>query len=399
MVLVTSFHNDTKSNNSELICTTKFARIYKFDSKYAIKCIDLDNCIPPHEPRFELSILKKLTSQNGSHQNVIKLIEFCETRSTNELELFFPWYPLTLQKFMNDHWKLKKDNHNGTKRRFNPYYNLGIEKQFYNDISNSNINEGNECNKLEYINTLDVNKYCLDFFIQLLEGLSFIHKQGIIHRDIKPENILVQIKEPINLVIADFGISYDTKNSKQLIQEPLDHKITDISTSFYKAPELLFSCKNYSMAVDVWSLMVVITQWFQSKGKYPTVPAIFDNGSNILEDGNGSDIRLILSIFEKLGIPSVEEWQEVKMYGSIDAFVGLFGETGNGQYLFNLSIEEQQSKILGYLPRMNEILDIHLRLTMINCILRMMRLQSDERWHCSELLREIKKNLKDNNTK
>jgi serine/threonine-protein kinase Chk1 len=29
------------------------------------------------------------------------------------------------------------------------------------------------------------------FFAQLIEGLDFIHKQGICHRDIKPENLLL----------------------------------------------------------------------------------------------------------------------------------------------------------------------------------------------------------------
>lgn len=389
MVFTTSLHSNKWLNNSELVHTTKFARIYKYDSKYAIKCIDLDDCIPPHDPRVELSILKRLTGQDGGHKNVIQLIESYEMKSTDELALCFLWYPLTLQKFMNNHWQLKRDDDNRTKRKFNPYYSLGINR----DNSNNNSNNDDGCNKFEYINTLDINKYCLDFFIQLLEGLAFIHKHGIIHRDIKPDNILMYVEEPVTLVITDFGISYDTKNSKQLIQEPLDNKITDISTSFYKAPELIFSCKNYTTAVDVWSLMVVVTQWFQSSGEFPTVPAIFDNGSNILEDGNGSDIRLILSIFEKLGIPPAEQWQEVKIYGSIDAFIGLFGETGDGQYLFNLPLEEQQSKILEYLPRMNEISDKHLKLTMINCILGMMHLQSNERWDCTKILKEIKKKI------
>lgn len=384
MVLDTFLHSDKKLEKSELICSTKFARIYRYNSKYAIKCIDLDICIPPHNPRFELSILKRLSEQTEDHRNVIKLIEHYEMKSTDELALCFLWYPSTLQKFMNDNWKLKKSNNSRTKRKFNPYYNLGVEEQHY---------DGDESNPVEYVNTLDVNKYCLNFFIQLLSGLSFIHKEGIIHRDIKPDNILIRMGEPIHLVITDFGISYDTKNLKQLIQEPLDNKITDISTSFYKAPELLFSCKNYTTAVDIWSLMVIVTQWFQSEGKFPCVPAIFDNGSNIIEDGNGSDIRLIISIFEKLGVPSLEEWSEVKKYGSVDAFIGIFGEKGDGKYIFNLTVMEQRSRILQYLPKLNEILDTDLKLKMVNCMLGMMHLQSDKRWDCTRLLKEINKNM------
>ena len=44
-----------------------------------------------------------------------------------------------------------------------------------------------------------------DIFRQCLEGLLYIHKEGVIHRDIKPSNILMDDKG--NIQIGDFGIS------------------------------------------------------------------------------------------------------------------------------------------------------------------------------------------------
>lgn len=360
---------DRDDKDVELICTTRFARIFRYKLKYAIKCIEADMVIPPHNPEFELSILKKLTESNNS--NIIKLLEYREVKQHDELELCFEWYPSTLAQFMKSHWKAKT-----IKKKFNPYYNVSVDQ-----------NEASNNEEKEYFNVLPVNTVAREFFTQLVIGLDFLHSHGIIHRDLKPENILMSLSDPYTLVITDFGISYDQNNKKQVSQETEDDKICDISTSFYKAPELLFSVKNYSTAVDVWSLAIIITQWFMERGDHKSVPALFDNGANDFEEG--SDIRLIMSIFEKIGIPSIDEWEEVDKYGSRDAFVGLFGDTGNGEYLYNKNEKEQEAKLTEYLPGLDILLDPKDKQLFINCLLGMLQLNSKKRWSVSQIKDEI----------
>ena len=48
----------------------------------------------------------------------------------------------------------------------------------------------------------------MDFALNLLETINYIHSKGIMHRDLKPENLILRDKNDYtDVVIADFGLA------------------------------------------------------------------------------------------------------------------------------------------------------------------------------------------------
>jgi cyclin-dependent kinase len=130
-------------------------------------------------------------------------------------------------------------------------------------------------------------------FDGLFSALEHIHSLGMIHRDIKPSNILLEtMNGPVYLI--DFGITWsaDDKDS-----EPATSKITDVGTTCYRPPEILFGNKSYDTSLDMWAAGCVVAEMARV-GHRP----IFDAGEV------GSELALIKSIFTTLGTPNEETW-------------------------------------------------------------------------------------------
>ncbi|ODV88063.1 hypothetical protein CANARDRAFT_26225 [[Candida] arabinofermentans NRRL YB-2248] len=246
--------------------------------KLALKITEPDDDRPPHNSRNELKILMKLlnhTDHGGKQKycgNVVRLLAWFQ--DSIEIGFVFPLYQYDLNKVMKIY--------SSTKSAFMP--DGSIQRISKNTLKESQIEQ---------------------IFVGLLKGLQFIHSNEIIHRDINPNNIMFDSLETIEPIIIDFGISYDLPNNHGL--ESPTEKITDVATSYYKAPELLMSVRNYSDKVDIWSLGVILMLLSSRNGKLP-----YD------EDAQHSDLALISSIFNTFGSPS-EDWQEVKSSRSFQA--------------------------------------------------------------------------------
>ncbi|QLQ81433.1 hypothetical protein HG537_0F01940 [Torulaspora globosa] len=90
---------------------------------------------------------------------------------------------------------------------------------------------------------------------QVLEGVKYIHSQGISHRDLKPDNILIEQDDPVLVKITDFGLAKVQGNGTFMK--------TFCGTLAYVAPEVIAGKSGaeenevrneYSSLVDMWSM-------------------------------------------------------------------------------------------------------------------------------------------------
>lgn len=85
-----------------------------------------------------------------------------------------------------------------------------------------------------------------DYMRQIFEGMKYVHTQKICHRDLKPENILLTDDGIIK--ICDFG------SAKVLDEDGLNTPY--IVSRYYRAPELILACSDYTNKIDIWGNII-----------------------------------------------------------------------------------------------------------------------------------------------
>ncbi|HKH91933.1 MAG TPA: serine/threonine-protein kinase, partial [Gemmatimonadaceae bacterium] len=88
----------------------------------------------------------------------------------------------------------------------------------------------------------------LDIVIDVLTGLTFAHKRGIVHRDIKPANI--RIAEDGRAKLMDFGVAH-------LASSNLTNTGASLGTPVYMSPEQITGGKA-TPATDVFAVGAVL---------------------------------------------------------------------------------------------------------------------------------------------
>ncbi|CAK4010492.1 Cytokinesis sepH [Lecanosticta acicola] len=104
------------------------------------------------------------------------------------------------------------------------------------------------------------------YIAQVLQGLLFLHEQGVIHRDIKGANILTTKEGLVKL--ADFGVA----TKQQGLAEG-----SVVGTPYWMAPEVI-ELSGATTASDIWSLGCTVIELLDGRPpyyKFAPMPALF----------------------------------------------------------------------------------------------------------------------------
>ncbi|GAA6049619.1 hypothetical protein JCM3770_005038 [Rhodotorula araucariae] len=137
------------------------------------------------------------------------------------------------------------------------------------------------------------------FVYQTLRALKALHSANIIHRDLKPSNLLLNAN--CDLKVCDFGLARSV-----LTAEPSGGEtgfMTEyVATRWYRAPEIMLTFKQYTKAIDIWSVGCICAEMLSGRPLFP-----------------GRDyhhqLTLILSV---TGTPSLEEFYRINSRRSRD---------------------------------------------------------------------------------
>ncbi|KAK8970364.1 Cyclin-dependent kinase G-2 [Platanthera guangdongensis] len=119
--------------------------------------------------------------------------------------------------------------------------------------------------------------------LQLLSGVKYLHDNWVLHRDLKTSNILLNNRG--ELKICDFGLARQYGSPLK----PYTHLVV---TLWYRAPELLLGTKEYSTAIDMWSLGCIMAELLAKEPLF--------NGK--------TEFDQLDKIFRTLGTPNEKIW-------------------------------------------------------------------------------------------
>lgn len=249
------------------------------DQHFAIKIIKMSNTFEgvPVSALREIVFLKSL-----SHPNILKLHNVC--LGEKHIELCLDYCDYDLNKFM----KIYKNE--------NTIYTMELIKELIS---------------------------------QLLLGMSFIHSRKILHRDLKPGNLLIQNGV---VKIADLGLS-------RMYSLPNRPYTKEVSTLWYRAPELLLGFDTYSTSLDMWSIGCIFGEMLIKEPMFP--------GTSEMEQLN--------VLFKTFGTFNNEMLPGVEFFPNYNANFKKFKGVGLRKFILSKTQFEVDENALDLLERMLQI--------------------------------------------
>ena len=140
----------------------------------------------------------------------------------------------------------------------------------------------------EFVTNKEVNKVLksnpassVQITKELVDGLTFLHKEKFIHRDLKPGNILYTADPKLHFKIADFGLTKDTAGSSMISSTGGSGVAMAAGTRCWMAPELVsMKTRDHTEQSDIFSLGLVL-YYLLTLGKHPF--GIEDEPAHVIE--------------------------------------------------------------------------------------------------------------------
>ncbi|CAH0696191.1 unnamed protein product [Spodoptera exigua] len=117
----------------------------------------------------------------------------------------------------------------------------------------------------------------------LLSAVQHLHDHQVLHRDLKTNNVLLSGDGVVK--VADFGLARE-------YESPVGQYTPGVVTRWYRAPELLLLCSEYSAAIDMWSVGCIFAELITLQPLFP----------------GKSELDQLNKIFQELGTPSDIIW-------------------------------------------------------------------------------------------
>ncbi|KAI5949956.1 SSN3 [Candida theae] len=166
---------------------------------------------------------------------------------------------------------------------------------------------------------------------QILNGVTFLHKNWIFHRDLKPANIMVTSNGCVK--IGDLGLARKFNNPLQSFYS--GDKV--VVTIWYRAPELLLGTRHYTPAIDLWAVGCILAELLSLR-------PIFKGEEAKIDINNKKSVPFQRNQFQKIievmGTPNLKNWPSLNKYPEFVSFTQQITQT----YSSNLS---QWYKMIG----------------------------------------------------
>ncbi|KAI6124569.1 mitogen-activated protein kinase [Pisolithus croceorrhizus] len=162
------------------------------------------------------------------------------------------------------------------------------------------IQELMETDMHRVIRTQDLSDDHAQYFVyQTLRALKALHSADVIHRDLKPSNLLLNAN--CDLKVCDFGLARSVRTAEPSGTET-GFMTEYVATRWYRAPEIMLTFKQYTKAIDVWSVGCILAEMLSGKPLFP-----------------GRDYHHQLSlILDVLGTPTLDEFYAITTRRSRD---------------------------------------------------------------------------------